>query len=414
MLHYVCYLKLKTLCFLIIIFVFCHLIFQEFIFLNIKDEDGHSLPILIWWTNFTRLQRDRLISCSERACKCLVTSNRTRSRELAAYLFYGSHIENDDFPLPRNYTIPWAIFHEESPKNYAPFLYLETQNIFNLTSTFSRYSDFPVTLQYLEDLALIKDTKNKYLDEIAPVLYIQSDCDTPVSRDYLVRELAKFVQIDSYGKCLTNKSFPKELDEVYSLDLYNEKLLRFISKYKFIIAFENSVCDDYITEKLWRPLIVGSVPIYLGSPTIEDWLPNNNSAILIKNYNSLEEVANLIKKINANDTLYERFLQHKLKSKVSNNLLQKNILKDHPILAFECFVCERTHQSYTYNKRNNDLNIYDCPKPKAPEKENTWYQHWDVGKCQAKALEILLAKDTPYTSSLFEETWKTYFYNKNC
>lgn len=59
------------------------------------------------------------------------------------------------------------------------------------------------------------------------------------------------------------------LSDVYSLDLYNEELLHFISKYKFIIAFENSICDDYITEKLWRPLIVGSVPIYLGSPTVE-------------------------------------------------------------------------------------------------------------------------------------------------
>lgn len=54
------------------------------------------------------------------------------------------------------------------------------------------------------------DIKNKYLDEIAPVLYIQSDCDTPLSRDYIVRELGKFIQIDSYGKCLTNKTFPKE------------------------------------------------------------------------------------------------------------------------------------------------------------------------------------------------------------
>lgn len=53
-------------------------------------------------------------------------------------------------------------------------------------------------------------TKNKYLDDIAPVLYIQSDCDTPLSRDYFMRKLGEFVQIDSYGKCLTNKPFPKE------------------------------------------------------------------------------------------------------------------------------------------------------------------------------------------------------------
>lgn len=58
------------------------------------------------------------------------------------------------------------------------------------------------------------DIKNKYLDDIAPLLYIQSDCDTPLSRDYFVRELGKYIKIDSYGKCLKNKEFSKEY--VYS------------------------------------------------------------------------------------------------------------------------------------------------------------------------------------------------------
>lgn len=52
-------------------------------------------------------------------------------------------------------------------------------------------------------------------------------------------------------------------------DLYNEDLLKFNALYKFTLSIENSACDDYITEKLWRPLIVGSIPIYLGSPKVQ-------------------------------------------------------------------------------------------------------------------------------------------------
>lgn len=52
-------------------------------------------------------------------------------------------------------------------------------------------------------------------------------------------------------------------------NIYDEEFMKFVGHYKFTIAIENSVCIDYITEKLWRPLIVGSVPIYLGSPTIK-------------------------------------------------------------------------------------------------------------------------------------------------
>lgn len=52
-------------------------------------------------------------------------------------------------------------------------------------------------------------------------------------------------------------------------NLYEDDLITLVAKYKFTIAIENAICDDYITEKLWRPLIAGSVPIYLGSPSVE-------------------------------------------------------------------------------------------------------------------------------------------------
>lgn len=44
---------------------------------------------------------------------------------------------------------------------------------------------------------------------------------------------------------------------------------KFLARYKFVIAFENSACEDYVTEKLWRPLAVGVLPIYYGAPNIE-------------------------------------------------------------------------------------------------------------------------------------------------
>ena len=44
--------------------------------------------------------------------------------------------------------------------------------------------------------------------------------------------------------------------------------IELVSKYKFAIAMENGICKDYITEKFWRPLNVGTIPITLGSPFI--------------------------------------------------------------------------------------------------------------------------------------------------
>lgn len=97
-------------------------------------------------------------------------------------------------------------------------------SLFDVTATFSQHSDMPLTLQYLEsydkliDAKYFKDVQEKSAlqlsENLAPVLYIQSSCTTLSGRDHYVRELMKYVAVDSYGKCLNNnKNFPKMLVE---------------------------------------------------------------------------------------------------------------------------------------------------------------------------------------------------------
>ena len=134
----------------------------------------------------------------------------------------------------------------------------------------------PLTTQYLEGIDMITDpsfvvpvaTKNQLIREgLAPVAYVQSGCSTPSGRDDWVEELMKHVKVDSYGECLHNKDLPGHLR---GSEKWKEKeYLSLLAKYKFIIAVENAVCDDYVTEKLWRTLQVGAVPIYLGAPNID-------------------------------------------------------------------------------------------------------------------------------------------------
>jgi hypothetical protein len=49
----------------------------------------------------------------------------------------------------------------------------------------------------------------------------------------------------------------------------HEDFYHLLSKYKFVLAAENAVCDDYITEKFWRSFYVGTIPIVYGSPSVE-------------------------------------------------------------------------------------------------------------------------------------------------
>jgi hypothetical protein len=71
------------------------------------------------------------------------------------------------------------------------------------------------------------------------------DCVTPSDRDIYVKALMSHIKVDSYGKCLNNKKLPENLSVAVksfnSVDFY-----RIIAKYKFVIAMENAVCDDYV------------------------------------------------------------------------------------------------------------------------------------------------------------------------
>lgn len=123
---------------------------------------------------------------------------------------------------------------------------------------------------------------------------------------------------------------------------------------------------------------------------MQDWLPNNKSAILIKDFKTPKDVAKMIHSLNSNDKLYNEYLDHKLKAKITNKRLinyynneYKGIIKyENSIQTFECFVCDN------YNKESIVMtNIYNCLEI-APN--NSWYYFWKMGKCQAKILNSLI------------------------
>lgn len=79
---------------------------------------------------------------------------------LQAILFYGSRFDEYNLPLPRvrkNGSKPiWALLHEESPKNAPILLHDEVLSLFDVVSSYSRYSDVqPLTLNYLPSLEAI-------------------------------------------------------------------------------------------------------------------------------------------------------------------------------------------------------------------------------------------------------------------
>jgi hypothetical protein len=89
----------------------------------------------------------------------------------------------------------------------------------------------------------------------------------------------KYAKVDSYGDILRNRELPE-------VDCGRDTRLATLARYKFTLAFENSIAPDYVTEKFFDPLIAGSVPVYLGAPNVSDFAPADRCFINVADFSS--------------------------------------------------------------------------------------------------------------------------------
>lgn len=114
--------------------------------------------VVLWWTPFTGIMGQ------SRNCglgSCFFTEDRSylHNKRLKAVLFYGSDFSIEDLPLPRQSRHWWGLLHEESPKNQPLFDHQPVLQLFNITSTFRRGSNFPLTLQHLKSIEALTSTR---------------------------------------------------------------------------------------------------------------------------------------------------------------------------------------------------------------------------------------------------------------
>lgn len=395
--------------------------------------DIGSYPIMLWWSPLTG-DTGRLGQCGTDTCFFTINRSLQQHHMTKAFLFYGTDFNVDSLPLPRRAHHDWALLHEESPKNNYKLFHKPVVTLFNHTATFSRHSHLPITTQYLESVEVLKSlrylvplkSKNNLRKRLAPLVYVQSDCDPPSDRDSYVRELMTYIEVDSYGECLRNKDLPGQLRSPVAMDA--DGFYRIIAQYKFILAFENAVCDDYITEKFWRPLKLGVVPVYYGSPSIADWLPSNRSAILVSEFAHPKELASFIRQLDRDDRLYEAYTAWKLKGEISNHRLLttlkerrwgvQDITQDNYIDAFECMVCSRVWENIRLQEQGlppkrwkAEATHLSCPEPtvftfsppvpRGSSVRDMWIPSFQQSKKEAQALRRLVDRNQNFSSQQF-------------
>lgn len=158
------------------------------------------------------------------------------------------------------------------------------------------------------------------------VLWIVSNCG-PQKRKAYVKELKRMgLKIDIFGGC--GKPDPCKRNTTCLHNIF--------AKYSFYLAFENSQCEDYISEKTWKSLKWGMVPIVLG-PSINNYerkLPPN-SFIHVDNFTSPAKLVQHVNYLLSNKDAYKGYHAWRTTYEII-------ILEDHHFL-WVCDVCKKIH-----------------------------------------------------------------------
>lgn len=133
------------------------------------------------------------------------------------------------------------------------------------------------------------------------------------NRLQLFKELGMHIQVDAYSStCPDTKKPPCPRLDSGKLD--NPECEKNLNKdYRFFLAFENSLCKDYITEKFWDRLKSPSyfLPVVMGGLSIEDYtsIAPPNSFLHVSNFTSVKALGEYLTYLSENDYAFNKYHQ---------------------------------------------------------------------------------------------------------
>ncbi|KAK4287389.1 hypothetical protein Pmani_039537 [Petrolisthes manimaculis] len=221
-------------------------------------------------------------------------------------LIWHTYDTDTSFPKYRSPTIPYIYFSMECPEILRRFGVDLTpyNNVFNWTFTYRRDSD--VVLPYGEVMRLQhRDNSWDNIDfaqgKTKLAAWIASNCITTSRRESLVKELQEYIPVDTYGKCGTMGCGASRAWGCYQM--INQD-------YKFYLAFENSLCRDYITEKVYNILELNVVPVVYGGVDYKRYLPPN-SYIDVLDFTDVKALATHLSYLDSNTSAFNEYFKWK-------------------------------------------------------------------------------------------------------
>ncbi len=335
---------------------------QRELFVNVNQHGREVKSILLW----NAPQRAEVISfgigheifkeqgCLIPDCEIIVSPWQFPERPLNTYdaiiinlndqMWLHELPNSDDRSMSQRY----VFFTQEPPsglEEYADSFFVD--DYYNWTMTYRLDSDIPFIygritpkesaptspeqMTNLIKQATDQKTLNRAKNKLKLVAWMVSHCTTDGRREEYVKQMQKYINIDIYGDCGKLKCNRHEL---FSSTLTCYDMLEF--NYKFYLAFENSICKDYVTEKFFNIINRNIIPVVYGGADYSKIAPPY-SYIDARKYEP-KQLAAYLKMLDANDTLYNEYFWWKEHYVVESGLEQMT-------RRGFCDLCQKLHKN---------------------------------------------------------------------
>ncbi|VIO98155.1 Uncharacterized protein BM_BM10026 [Brugia malayi] len=268
------------------------------------DHTSLASPLIVTWTKFFSQPWAQHFEANVGGCAyhCIITDDKEQLLKASAVLFHIRDLKK--LPKLRNPKQLFVFVLHESPLYTFNHLDFVPSNYFNITMTYRRDSDIYIPYGMMKKITNLTQRKQVWdwsevvkiaSSKVRPVLQLVSNCQTKSKRELYVEQLRTYINITQHGLC--KNSICDEKCEVKEA-----------AQHRFYLAFENSVCRDYITEKLFKCFLRLLIPVVLKRSIYEGILPPG-SFIAADDFASPRELAEYLHYLSNNNTAYLSYLK---------------------------------------------------------------------------------------------------------
>ena len=274
--------------------------------------------------------------CEYSRCEIDFIDNAVQMEDLFstadAILFQGGRMPKKPPKRSRDEQV-YVFVDNESPLHLHSSGYLlhSWNDVINWTMTYRLDSDMKYTYGAIQlGGREMGGTENNYSaifrKKSKQAAWLVSDCVTEGRREKYVAKLRKHIKIDVYGRCGKLKNCTKE----EGIECFH----RIAKDYKFYLSFENSICEDYLSEKVFTWFGLDIINVVRGGISYNRTLPEH-TYVNTDSFTSIDHLGNFLKLLSSSEKAYTSMLRLKEKYSVVAGKTKKH--------EAYCDLCRKLH-----------------------------------------------------------------------